>query len=299
MQNKANLAAVAGRRGVGTKPVGQDPTSEVPNQSSDRRNAGQDGLSWASNKPNLPAPGHGIGYGADSVATQLRTIDVREQRSLCPKPRWRVGIAPCDGDNGAANVQTNPIRSGTRPVTTSQHGQLRTPMLRETTRWRAWRMCETNPIRTVWGGAGGPGERTKPIRWAGTWAGRRCYGGRPGGGHGECAKRTQFGRSGGGAGGVCERTKPIRWAGTWARAHATGTAGGRDTPAFHFHHSSIPIRCRWYKQSQSADGREKRAFAVALPIPTPIIAAGQFTVQEETRFGPQGPVNTFSEKQRP
>ena len=52
---------------------------------------------------------------------------------------------------------------------------------------------------------------------------RRCYGRRPGDGRGECAKRTQFGRSGAGAGGPGEQTKPIRWVRDMgARAHATG-----------------------------------------------------------------------------
>ena len=180
------------------------------------------------------------------------------------------------------------------------------------------------------GRAGGPGERTKPIPGAGTWAGPPCYGGRLAGGCRECAKRTQFRWFEGREGGLGERTKPIPWARTWAGrpcyggrlaggcrecakrtqfghpraeregrvneqsqfgvwghgrdAHATRPAVARypSIPLFHHQvqgHPSIPLRCRWYEQSQALPGgrQEKRAFAVALPIPMPIIAAGLCT----------------------
>jgi hypothetical protein len=72
-------------------------------------------------------------------------------------------------------------------------------------------------------------------------------------------------------------------------AHATGRRAGEIPNIPLFHHSSISICCQRYKQSQFDDvgswagrpcygGREeKRAFAVALPIPMPIIAAGHCT----------------------
>ena len=113
------------------------------------------------------------------------------------------------------------------------------------------------------GRAGGPG-RTNEAKFGGLGHGRErpCYGARPVTGAARCAERTQFGPSDGGAGGVCEQNKANPVGGDVGAARPCyGDSRGGEMPQF------IPIRCRWYKQSQAADGERKRAFAGAFADP--------------------------------
>ena len=146
-----------------------------------------------------------------------------------------------DGDKGF--VQTNPIplrRAGTWTLA---------PMLRETARWRAQRMCQTNPIRTGRGPEDGDKGvvQTNPIPAPVGWdMGARAHAT----GHDSVAGTANVRNEPNSDGPGAEREVSVNeqsqfgGAGTWAGRPCYGDDPGGEIPQHStiplFQHSSIP-----------------------------------------------------------
>ena len=102
-----------------------------------------------------------------------------------------------------------------------------TPMLRERPDGGRGECAKRTQFGRAWGGAGGPGERTKPIRWAGTWAGRPCYGDDPVAGVANVPNEPNSDGPGAEREGLVNEQSQFGGLGHGRDAHATGTTRWR------------------------------------------------------------------------